>query len=116
MNAKPWKTWAARSAVATLVVGLMGCATVQVHRIGTDSSTEAAFELEGASKSQLDVEARRLCPNGYHVMRQSQQYQRLDNDDIFYVRWWNRASALVSGPTTQKAQLTVVCKVVPPTP
>jgi hypothetical protein len=95
------------------VVSLAGCASMAVHRVA-NAGPEAAYELEGTSLAQLDVEAARLCPQGYDTRRQWQSYQRLNNDEPFYMRWWNRVSDTVNTPTNGKAQLAIVCKPAPP--
>jgi hypothetical protein len=92
-----------------LFASLLGCASVTVHRV-TNGDAQAAYELEGTSLAQLDTEAQRLCPRGYDTRREWQSYQRLGNDDVFYVRWWNKLSDTTSAPTGAKAQLAVVCK------
>jgi hypothetical protein len=92
-----------------LTASLMGCASVTVHRV-TNADPEAAFELEGMSLNELEVEARRLCPAGYDTRRSWQSYRRMANDEVFYVRWWSKVSDTLSAPTPGRAQLAIVCK------
>ncbi|RZI83310.1 MAG: hypothetical protein EOP38_13030 [Rubrivivax sp.] len=101
-----------RAGALLALAWLAGCATVNVRRV-TNATPEAAYELEGTSLPQLEVEAQRLCPHGYDPRRLYQNYQRLSNDEVFYVRWWNKVSDTVSTPTHAKAQLAVVCKPAP---
>lgn len=95
-----------------LTASLLGCASVTVHRV-TNAAPEAAYELEGMSLDELDNEARRLCPHGHDTRREWQSYRRMANDDVFYVRWWNKISDTLSAPTPGRAQLAIVCKPAP---
>lgn len=87
---------------------LMGCATVQVQRVAMEGA-QAAYELEGTNLPELQNEARRLCPHGYDTRRQWQNYQRLNNDQLYPVRLWDRITGNLNTPTNSKAQLAVVC-------
>lgn len=91
------------------VVLLSACAQVQVQRLAT-ATPEGAYQLEGTNMKQLEVEAQRLCPKGYEVTRQWQNYQRIDSDDNLAVRWWRQAATYTSAPTQDKAQLSIICK------
>lgn len=100
-------------AIALPLACLLGCATVQVTRVATGGG-EAAYELEGTSIEQLDTEAQRLCPHGHDVKRQSQNYVRMANDQLYPVRLWDRVTGNLNTPTNNKAQMAVVCKAPPP--
>jgi len=95
-----------------LTASLLGCASVTVHRV-TNAAPEAAYELEGMSLDELDKEAQRLCPHGHDTRRAWQSYRRMANDEVFYVRWWNKVSDTLSAPTPGRAQLAIVCKPAP---
>ena len=100
----------ARLSCPTLVVlTLTACASVQVQRVAT-ASPEAAYNLEGTDMKPLEAEAVRLCPKGYEVTRQWQNYQRLNNDEFFLVRWVKAGTSFANAPTQDKAQLSIICK------
>lgn len=115
MNHFTLKALSASLIMAVITAGLPGCASVTVHRV-TNASPEAAYELEGMSLDELDNEARRLCPHGHDVRREWQSYRRMANDEVFYVRWWNKVSDTLSAPTPGRAQLAIVCKPAPAPP
>lgn len=95
------------------LAALLGCATVQVTHVATGGG-EAAYELEGTSVAQLEAEAKRLCPHGHDVRRQSHNYKRMANDQLYPVRLWDRITGNLNTPTNNKAQMAVVCKAPPP--
>ncbi|MBC7698876.1 hypothetical protein [Aquabacterium sp.] len=99
--------------IALPLAALLGCATVQVTRVAT-GGPETAYELEGTSIEQLETEAQRLCPHGHDIKRQSHNYQRLANDQLYPVRLWDRITGNLNTPTNSKAQMAVVCKAPPP--
>jgi len=90
-------------------VALLGCATVDVRGIGS-GGRESAYELHGATLAELDIEAKRLCPNGYEALHRWQRYHRPQNESGNVASWWNRVTDLVSPPSDNDAQLTVLCK------
>lgn len=90
------------------VAALVGCATVTVRSI-TNGGPQAAYELEGTRLEKLEMEAKRLCPNGYDTKRQWGYYDHLATDDLFYLRWMRSVGQLFSNPTNDKAQLAIVC-------
>mgnify|MGYP003344818205 CR=1 FL=1 len=100
---------AARLSLPIVVMGLSACASVQVQRVAT-AGPEAAYNLEGTNMKSLEVEAQRLCPKGYDVTRQWQNYQRLNNDEFFLVRWVKQGASFANAPTEDKAQLSIICK------
>lgn len=107
-----FKALSASLLVTAIAAGLPGCASVTVHRV-SNAAPEAAYELEGMSLDDLDTEARRLCPHGHDTRREWQSYRRMANDEVFYVRWWNKVSDTLSAPTPGRAQLAIVCKPAP---
>lgn len=95
--------------IALPLASLLGCATVQVTSVATGSG-EAAYELAGTSIQELENEAKRLCPHGHDIKRQSANYQRMANDQLYPVRLWDRVTGNLNTPTNDKAQMAVVCK------
>ncbi len=103
-----------KTLTATLpLAALLGCATVQVTPVGTGGG-EAAYELQGPSLAHLEAEAQRLCAHGHDTKRQSQNHQRMANDQLYPVRLWDRVTGNLNTPTNNKAQMAVVCKSPPP--
>jgi hypothetical protein len=99
--------------IALPLAALAACATVQVKRVAMDGP-ESAYELEGTSITELETEAKRLCPHGHDTRRQWQNYQRLANDQLYPVRLWDRITGNLNTPTNSKAQMAVICKAAAP--
>jgi hypothetical protein len=97
-------------ALLTSALACVGCASsVDVRAVATADPTQGAYELRGSTLAQLQVEARRLCPQGTEVLRQWQRYQQATSSDAQSLQW------LASAPTwftdaEQGAQLMVACK------
>ncbi len=98
---------ASRWAVVVLATGCS--AVVDVRSLATGRTDVSAYELRGPELTMLHREARRLCPQGGEVMRQSGRDQRTANDDGSLRRWMNATSAVLDPPKRQ-SQLVVVCK------
>jgi hypothetical protein len=100
----------ARLALLTSVLAGVGCASsVDVRSVATADPMSGAYELRGQSLAQLQVEARRLCPQGAEVLRQWQRYQQAASTDSPSWQWFGSVPAWF-GDTEQGAQLMVACK------
>ena len=102
-----WLPTASRLAVAALATGCS--AVVDVRSLATGRVDVPAYELRGPELAVLQREARRLCPQGGEVMRQSGRDQRPANNDGSLRQWMNAANEVLDPPKRQ-SQLVVVCK------
>ena len=102
-----WLPTASRLAVAVLATGCS--AVVDVRSLATGRVDVAAYELRGPELAPLQREARRLCPQGGEVLRQSGRDQRPVND-VGSVRGWINATSEVLDPPKRQSQLVVLCK------
>ena len=103
-----WLPTAIRLAVAVLSTGCS--AVVDVRSLATGRVDVPAYELRGPELAVLQREARRLCPQGGQVVRQSGHDQRPANGDGSLRQWMNVANKVLDPPKRQ-SQLVVVCKV-----
>lgn len=102
--------WLAVSSQLVVAVLATGCsAVVDVRSLATGRVDVSAYELRGPELAMLQREARRLCPQGGEVMRQSGRDQRPANSDGTLRQWMNATSELLDPPKRQ-SQLVVVCK------
>lgn len=108
-----WLPAACRWAVVVLATGCS--AVVDVRSLATGRTDVSAYELRGPALAMLQREARRLCPQGGEVMRQSGRDQRPADDDGSLRRWMNATSEVLDPPKRQ-SQLVVVCKEAAETP
>ena len=92
-----------------LAAALVGCSGPQVRSLGTGGGPPA-FELRGDSAAALQAEAQRLCPTGYSVLRQAQQFAPVQGDDNAGTAWLQQAGFWLEGMPGNKAQATVQCK------
>ena len=102
-----WPATAIRLAVAALATGCS--AVVDVRSLATGRVDVPAYELRGPELAVLQREARRLCPQGGEVMRQSGRDQRPANRDGTLRQWMNATSDVLD-PLKRQSQLVVVCK------
>jgi hypothetical protein len=102
-----WLPGASRLAAALLATGCS--AVVDVRALATGRADVAAYELRGPELPMLQREARRLCPQGGEVLRQSGHDQR-SVDDEGSIRRWLIATHAVLDPPRRQSQLVVVCK------
>ena len=102
-----WLPTAIRLAVAVLATGCS--AVVDVRSLATGRVDVPAYELRGPELAVLQREARRLCPQGGEVVRQSGHDQRPANGDGSLRQWMNVANEVLDPPKRQ-SQLVVVCK------
>ena len=102
-----WLPTASRLAVAALATGCS--AVVDVRSLATGRVDVPAYELRGPELAMLQREARRLCPQGGEVLRQSGRDQRPANGDGSLRQWMNAANEVLDPPKRQ-SQLVVVCK------
>ena len=102
-----WLPTAVRLAVAALATGCG--AVVDVRSLATGRVDVPAYELRGPELAVLQREARRLCPQGGEVMRQSGRDQRPANGDGTLRQWMNATSDVLD-PLKRQSQLVVVCK------
>ena len=102
-----WLPTASRLAVAALATGCS--AVVDVRSLATGRVDVPAYELRGPELAVLQREARRLCPQGGEVLRQSGRDQRPANSDGSMRQWMNAANEVLDPPKRQ-SQLVVVCK------
>ncbi len=92
---------------------LQGCASlVEVRSLATGRVAVSAYELRGNELAPLQREARRLCPQGGEILRQSGRDLVPEHDEGRVRRWLNNTSEWFD-PPTRNAQLVVVCKVAP---
>lgn len=102
--------WLAASSLLAVAVLVTGCSVVvDVRSLATGRVDVSAFELRGPELAVLQREARRLCPQGGEVMRQSGRDQRPANSDGTLRQWMNATSEMLDPPKRQ-SQLVVVCK------
>ena len=102
--------WLAASSQLAIAVLATGCsAVVDVRSLATGRVDVTAYELRGPELAVLQSEARRLCPQGGEVMRQSGRDQRPANRDGTLRQWMNATSDMLDPPKRQ-SQLVVVCK------
>lgn len=102
--------WLAASSLLAVAVLVTGCSVVvDVRSLATGRVDVSAFELRGPELAVLQREARRLCPQGGEVMRQSGRDQRPANGDGSLRQWMNAANEVLDPPKRQ-SQLVVVCK------
>lgn len=88
-----------------------GCASPsQVQTLATGRAGFSAYALTGDDPDRLRQEARRLCPLGGEVVRQSSQgTPRPEVPDARWRRMLQTATLWVD-PPVQSAQLVVVCR------
>ena len=108
-----WLPTASRWSVLLLATGCS--AVVDVRSLATGRTDVSAYELRGPELAMLQREARRLCPQGGEVMRQSGRDQRPADEDGSLRRWMN-ATREVLDPPKRQSQLVVVCKETADTP
>jgi hypothetical protein len=102
-----------RSAVSTMLATLplwvlAACAELHVRSVSGNPQAPA-YELRGPTLEHVEAEAARRCPQGYEVLRQSQQQTRLSGEN-FAVRWWTKATLWLDDDETQ-VQMAMACKV-----
>ena len=102
-----WLPTASQLAVAVMATGCS--AVVDVRSLATGRVDVPAYELRGPELAMLQREARRLCPQGGEVLRQSGRDQRPANGDGNLRQWMNAANEVLDPPKRQ-SQLVVVCK------
>lgn len=98
-----------RSGVVIASLVLCACSSPQVRTLGTGGGAPA-FELHGQNMAMLDNEARRLCSQGYMVLRQSQNFSPPAQGDSEAAQWLQDAGDWVSGMPGNQAQATVQCR------
>jgi len=86
-----------------------GCSGPQVRSVGTGGGPPA-FELRGDSAAAVLAEAARLCPKGYALLRQSQQFAPVQGDDNAATQWLQQAGFWLEGQPGNQAQATVQCQ------
>jgi hypothetical protein len=102
-----------RSAVSTMLATLplwvlAACAELHVRSVSGNPQAPA-YELRGPTLEHVEAEAARRCPQGYEVLRQSQQQTRMSGEN-FAVRWWTKATLWLDDDETQ-VQMAMACKV-----
>ena len=102
-----WLPTVSRLAVAVMATGCS--AVVDVRSLATGRVDVPAYELRGPELAMLQREARRLCPQGGEVLRQSGRDRRPANGDGSLRQWMNAANEVLDPPKRQ-SQLVVVCK------
>jgi len=86
-----------------------GCSGPPVRSVGTGGGPPA-FELRGDSAAAVLAEAARLCPKGYALLRQSQQFAPVQGDDNAATQWLQQAGFWLEGQPGNQAQATVQCQ------
>jgi hypothetical protein len=94
--------------VSSLAV-LAGCASVQVHSVGTNTG-QAAYDLSGPDLATLGAQAERLCPQGHEVMRQWQRSNVAAGTADAGTDWLLRTAALSYDLQPAQAQMSIACK------
>ena len=97
-----------RMTTTALVVALAACSGPQVRSLATGGAP-AAYELRGQDPEQLRAQAARLCAQGYHVLRQSQDTRQAEPLDNAAAPWLQQAGDWISGTPGNEAQATVQC-------
>ena len=92
-----------------VAVAIAGCASVQVHGVGTNTG-QAAFDLSGPDLGTLTAEAGRLCPQGHVVMRQWERGNRPAGDADAVANWFVRSGVLTYDVRPEQAQMSIACK------
>ncbi len=94
------------------LVSLGGCASPgpQVQTLATGRADVSAYALDGSDLEQLRQEARRLCPLGGDVLRQSAQGTPMAEPADSRWRRALQSTALWLDPPQRSAQLVVVCR------
>jgi len=67
-----------------------------------------AYELRGPDLLGLQMEASRLCPQGFEVQRQWARHDRLEGYGLAS-RWMNKAADALDDDENQ-AEMTIACK------
>jgi hypothetical protein len=98
-----------RIGLLALLASVAGCASVQVHSVGTNTG-QAAYDLSGPDLDTLTAEARRLCPQGHEVMRQWQRSNHSVGDANDAANWALRTAALSYDLQPEQAQMSIACK------
>ncbi len=93
--------------MVTLALG--ACAQVNVRSLGT-AGQPPAFELRSRTLAQLRVEATRLCPAGYQVLRQWHSTQRAELEDNLLLKRVAQAQDFIGAGDAVQAQATIQCK------
>lgn len=105
-----WMTLRRTAPALMACLGMTGCATpMEVRPLATGRSDVAAYELTGADLGVLRSEARRLCPQGGEVLRQSGQPSMRVESAGSLRGAMDRATAWAD-PPPPSAQLMVVCR------
>ncbi|MGL6112891.1 MAG: hypothetical protein ACRC2B_22590 [Rubrivivax sp.] len=97
------------SLIATLGLCLAGCSGPQVRTLGNGGGAPA-YELRGDSMAALEMQAARICGNGFTVLRQSQNFAGLEPDANGGTLWLQQVGDWLSGMPGNQAQATVVCR------
>lgn len=105
--------WGRKGALAglALLALLAGCATApDVQTLATGRSDVSAYVLNGIDLNELRDEARRMCPMGSEVLRQSSQ--GAPQPPLADGRWRRalQGTALWLAPPVRGAQLVIQCR------
>lgn len=110
---EPSRWSVSRSGCLGLTLLCSACSSwVDIRPLATGRVDMSAYELRGTDLAPLQREARRLCPLGGDILRQSGMDARHAADEGRVQRWMNSSSELLD-PPKRHAQLVVMCKPVP---
>jgi hypothetical protein len=97
------------SALAAMAASCaVGCSGPQVRTLGTGGGAPA-YELRDTRQEAVDAEAGRLCPKGYVVLRQAQQFSPTPPEANAFNEWMQAAGFWLAGMPSNQAQATVQC-------
>lgn len=86
---------------------LTACAQLEVRSQSSDPK-HPVYELRGATLSQLQTDAARLCPQGFDVLRQTESDIRQPGGHKA-INWWNEGLSWLEDDR-REAQMMLSCK------
>jgi hypothetical protein len=93
--------------MAAWLLLLSACTHLDVRLVSPDPK-RPVYELRGPDLLGLQLEAARLCPQGYEVLRQWARNDRLEGYG-FASRWLNKAADALDDEENQ-AEMSIACK------
>lgn len=96
-------------ALTLLCLAQAACTGPQVRSVGNGGGN-AAYELRGRDRVDLEAEALRLCPRGHDVVRSSVSFGSLQPTGNEWAAWLQPAGEWLSGMPGNQAQATIVCR------
>ena len=85
-----------------------GCAGMDVRMLATGTASPA-YELQGERLSDLEAQARRLCPSGVDFLQRWEHRPAHPGEAGLVRRWMHAASQALPGAQPDQARLLVQC-------